>query len=447
MSVILEPLIGILAKWVVGYPIYIILSSILLVLLVISSTLIQMIYTLCYEFPNYLIFGSFGTYNKNESLINVPSVWYQFLIVSIILWVIMFALIIIRFSVNSSERGVAIIKSAASTALKGVFLLMLIQALLFGLNYIVLNITNILTGDEVGNSVVYINTFIAIIANSGKADDSWNEVIKASENSNWSSVFNSFNPSNYSVYYSNIGGSLIGMIVSMAIAILCSIWVTQVMIQVIFDIITKLFHLLVLFVTFPFIVPWSLGDNGKKIMIWKDDYLGALLSLSIYLIGLKLLFLFIATGNSFFNRDIKINDKADEINKAKNFVVNTYNGLVSSIMKGFFMAGAFHAYKTLSQFVIKYVGTELSYNRQTGRVRNPFRAENRARIVDATNKAKFDAANKHFNNNFEGFSSLGEGQKNQMINNFINDGNVKKRSLITRVPKNIFKSFIKGGRR
>ncbi|WAM02677.1 hypothetical protein ONA02_02510 [Mycoplasmopsis felis] len=96
----------------------------------------------------------------------------------------------------------------------------------------------------------------------------------------------------------------------------------------------------------------------KKLKIWKDEYLSALLSLSAYLIGLKLISLFINIGNSFI-------DSLDNSKRYTKFFPLIYqvSGLITVFIKMIFIHfGSIGAYKGISALFIKYIGTELNTN-------------------------------------------------------------------------------------
>lgn len=350
LEIIFEPLTNLLAKVSVGYLLYAIIISILLLCLMVVSLIIKMIYLFSYEFPNYLLFGSIINNEViGERLINIGSVWYQFLIVSLVIWMIMLILTILRFTLSGAEKGHNIMKAALITALKGIGLLFVIQGAIFALNFVILRITGLLLGSQ-DYSGMFVNNFLqAFLAN-----DNFNkgEIAKAIGNADYSSLGAYFSWNVYSNYFDSVG--LIGLLVSGILGAALIVMIAKIMISVIFDVITKLFQMMVLFIFFPFIVPWSMSDGGKKIAIWKDEYLGSLLSLSVYLIGLRLMFIFIGAGNTFLS-----NFKRDDSNI---ILINTNNftQLAGVFIKTIFMTGAVYAYKTISSMVIKYIGTELN---------------------------------------------------------------------------------------
>lgn len=349
LAIIFEPLTNLLAKVSVGYLLYAIVISVLLLCLMVVSLIVKMIYLFSYEFPNYLLFGSIINNEViGERLINIGSVWYQFLIVSLVIWMIMLILTILRFTLSGAEKGHNIMKAALITASKGIGLLFVIQGAIFAMNFVILRITGLLLGSQ-DYSGMFVNNFLqAFLANDNFNKD---EIAKAIGNADYSSLGIYFNWNVYSNYFDSVG--LIGLLVSGILGAALIVMIAKIMISVIFDVIAKLFQMMVLFIFFPFIVPWSMSDGGKKIAIWKDEYLGSLLSLSVYLIGLRLMFIFIGAGNTFLS-NFKRDDSSILIN------ANSFTQLAGVFMKTIFMTGAVYAYKTISSMVIKYIGTELN---------------------------------------------------------------------------------------
>ncbi|MCU9931743.1 hypothetical protein NW733_03540 [Mycoplasmopsis felis] len=180
-------------------------------------------------------------------------------------------------------------------------------------------------------------------------------IFKAISNANITGIGEAFSIGVYSNLYDNSGG-IIGLMVFIVLCVVLLIIIAKIIFGVVFDIISKLFQMMILFVSFPVIVPWSIGDGGKKLKIWKDEYLSALLSLSAYLIGLKLISLFINIGNSFI-------DSLDNSKRYTKFsLIYQVSGLITVFIKMIFIFGSIGAYKGISALFIKYIGTELNTN-------------------------------------------------------------------------------------
>ncbi|WP_322875679.1 hypothetical protein RNN91_04675 [Mycoplasmopsis felis] len=149
LGVLFSPLTLLITKYGAGYLLFTLFLIPLILGLLIISIMVKMIYVFCFYFPNYLLFGFNSSTFQNESFLNVPSVWYHFLIVSIVIWILMFMITVIRFIVkgNSNESN-EIIKSAFFMAMKGVGLLFIINGLIFVLNFIILSITSLLVSGD-----------------------------------------------------------------------------------------------------------------------------------------------------------------------------------------------------------------------------------------------------------------------------------------------------------
>ncbi|MEI2462508.1 hypothetical protein RRG54_04005 [Mycoplasmopsis felis] len=243
-------------------------------------------------------------------------------------------------------------------AMKGVGLLFIINGLIFVLNFIILSITSLLVSGDTSFENMFVLLFLkSFLENTNFNDPSKEDAIfKAISNANITGIGEAFSIGVYSNLYDNSGG-IIGLMVFIVLCVVLLIIIAKIIFGVVFDIISKLFQMMILFVSFPVIVPWSIGDGGKKLKIWKDEYLSALLSLSAYLIGLKLISLFINIGNLFI-------DSLDNSKRYTKFFPLIYqvSGLITVFIKMIFMAGSIGAYKGISALFIKYIGTELNTN-------------------------------------------------------------------------------------
>ncbi|MCU9937567.1 hypothetical protein NW731_03855 [Mycoplasmopsis felis] len=359
LGVLFSPLTLLITKYGAGYLLFTLFLIPLILGLLIISIMVKMIYVFCFYFPNYLLFGFNSSTFQNESFLNVPSVWYHFLIVSIVIWIFMFMITVIRFTTkgNSNESN-EIIKSAFFMAMKGVGLLFIINGLIFVLNFIILSITSLLVSGDTSFENMFVLLFLkSFLENTNFNDPSKEDAIfKAISNANITGIGEAFSIGVYSNLYDNSGG-IIGLMVFIVLCVVLLIIIAKIIFGVVFDIISKLFQMMILFVSFPVIVPWSIGDGGKKLKIWKDEYLSALLSLSAYLIGLKLISLFINIGNSFI-------DSLDNSKRYTKFFPLIYqvSGLITVFIKMIFMVGSIGAYKGISALFIKYIGTELNTN-------------------------------------------------------------------------------------
>ncbi|UWW00740.1 hypothetical protein NW064_06140 [Mycoplasmopsis felis] len=217
--------------------------------------------------------------------------------------------------------------------MKGVGLLFIINGLIFVLNFIILSITSLLVSGDTSFENMFVLLFLkSFLENTNFNDPSKEDVIfKAISNANITGIGEAFSIGVYSNLYDNSGG-IIGLMVFIVLCVVLLIIIAKIIFGVVFDIISKLFQMMILFVSFPVIVPWSIGDGGKKLKIWKDEYLSALLSLSAYLIGLKLISLFINIGNSFI-------DSLDNSKRYTKFFPLIYqvSGLITVFIKMIFI--------------------------------------------------------------------------------------------------------------
>ncbi|WAM10283.1 hypothetical protein ONA24_03405 [Mycoplasmopsis cynos] len=400
---ILQPITNLIVKWSIGYLFFVVITAIVMLCLIIVSLIIKMIYLFSYEFPNYLLFGGILNYEGSTSqLLNLGNVWYQFLIVSLVVWALMLCLTIIRFTIAGSERAHNIMKTAVITATKGIGLLFIIQGAMFAFNFVILKITGLLIGNSDYSGLFVNNFLIALYANS---DLNIIEISKGINNLSYSELGKWFTPEIFSSYYDKVAAGVFGLLVGGILGVVLMVTIVKIMFNVIYDVISKLFHMMILFLFFPIIVPWSLNDGGKKIQIWKDEYIADLLSLSVYLIGLKLMFIFIIIANGFisnyfvgnynqYGETIGKNIIKDGVNSFKQISNGDYSAIldfndgsggalneanlsgfrnlikdnaeipfylfIALTMRIIFMTGAVVAYKNISSYVIKYIGTELN---------------------------------------------------------------------------------------
>ena len=91
-------------------------------------------------------------------------------------------------------------------------------------------------------------------------------------------------------------------VLSIGLSLLLVGWLISIpLLLVIFDVVSKVFINFLLFVSFPFLPAFSINDNNKKIQIWKEKYIGNLLSCAVYYIGLLMMGVFVGRTSTFLS--------------------------------------------------------------------------------------------------------------------------------------------------
>ncbi|MGZ9762002.1 Mbov_0396 family ICE element transmembrane protein [Mycoplasma sp. 394] len=354
LGAILAPLTNLIIKFSIGYLGYVILVIPLLICIYIITLIIKLIYLFSLQLPNYMFFGlSKFTFDINKKTdLSVASSWYQFLIVSLAIWVLIVLIMWIRFALNTEgEKSISMLKVAILTAFKGVGLLLIIHFLVYGINYVILKIADIVFR---GGSSDSISDYFANVMLNAFLPNYTGEPLKGTTQL--------FAWSTYSNIYDRVDG-FIGMGIFMLLMLVFLFLVVKTFISIIFDVITKLLNMLVLFLFFPFVVPWSISDGGKKVAIWKDEYLANLLALSIYVVGIKLLMIFTNIINTFidsdaFKKEFPVLYGSPEQGLSESYL-SSYLGWLKIIPTLLVLTGSVASYKTLSQMMIKFIGGEL----------------------------------------------------------------------------------------
>ncbi|QSB07625.1 hypothetical protein JS510_00650 [Mycoplasma tauri] len=247
---------------------------------------------------NFVLFGL----SPGQSIMEVkgPEPFYRFMIVSSIIWIIMFGILFIKFSFSESVESVKIIRKALVFSVKSALILLVFQLSLVLLSTVVDNLTKLVSGNN-QNFGVNLSNSIFDMSYPPEAKGKQNLLVDGGSiipilNGNATS-FTSFASIAKIVGKSN--AILQGILVCIG-AILIAFPLTFAG----FDAIGKVFPTFFLYVIFPFILPLSLLDDGKKVRVWKDKYVSNMMSLGIFLIGLQIMGIFFSLVNQFVMKSL-----------------------------------------------------------------------------------------------------------------------------------------------
>ncbi|WP_044329972.1 Mbov_0396 family ICE element transmembrane protein [Metamycoplasma hominis] len=311
------------------------------------------------DLNNYLMFNLLP--GQSYSQFSVARPWYQFLIISFILWLINFFVFIIRYSKESNGlKAKEIFVQALKSTVGGVLTLILFQVVILFINIIFIEVTKALYGDyndffNFGFGQISNNIIRNMMPPKGFVPSRY-----------WDPFPNGFPIANplwglgFPAWWeltANITGYALTIGLSIAIV---GVLISIPLIFVLFDIISRVFINWLLFISFPLIPAFSINDGGKRIRVWKEKYFGNLLSCSIYGVGIMMLGSFIGLANTFMT-------------SAMNYMMGVFSSLSSTsnnfaILKAvltllsscFLIIGSAFAFKKLSEIAIAFVGSEVS---------------------------------------------------------------------------------------
>lgn len=311
------------------------------------------------DLNNYLMFNLLP--GQSYSQFSVARPWYQFLIISFILWLINFFVFIIRYSKESNGlKAKEIFVQALKSTVGGVLTLILFQVVILFINIIFIEVTKALYGDyndffNFGFGQISNNIIRNMMPPKGFVPSRY-----------WDPFPNGFPIANplwglgFPAWWeltANITGYALTIGLSIAIV---GVLISIPLIFVLFDIISRVFINWLLFISFPLIPAFSINDGGKRIRVWKEKYFGNLLSCSIYGVGIMMLGSFIGLANTFMTSAMNhmIGVFSSLSSMSNNFAI--LKAVLTLLSSCFLIIGPAFAFKKLSEIAIAFVGSEVS---------------------------------------------------------------------------------------
>ena len=341
-------------KMIMAYGIWILLAFVGVIILLILAVAIATVEIGTFGLLNFLLFGI----KPGQSLVeyNTSIMWVWFLIVSGVLWALMFFITLTRFSFQSADKAHVFIRSVFLTSLKWAFILIIFNLTLLGFNWVVQKITALIFGG--GNSVTV--SFINNIARSVFLPQIHHLVpplLKEVPNATlvpFSVNFSFLSFGNFKAMFYELDtkgvAAFTWMLLSGLLLIISGIAIGLPLLKGILDLLGKTFYLYFLYLIFPFILPLSTGDGGKKATIWREKYVSNLLSITVFLIGLKVFSSMMLAIPLFFAVIAGGSASSLPIGQA----------MIASIMTLLIYAGTAYAFPKLSDLIISFFGADVS---------------------------------------------------------------------------------------
>ena len=346
---IINPLIN-----AVSAPIRLAIFTPLATIGLLGFTLFSIIFVLFKLFSldlnNYLMFNLVPGQSYSEFATARP--WYQFLIISFILWLLNFFFFVFRYAKETNgAKAKEIYINALKSTVGGIITLILFQVIILFINILFIEISKaIFSGGTSSSGFADIanNIIRNMIPQKGFNPKYYtNPFIKGwIPNFYWGYKFPLWWKANANIvgyaFSTGISIALVGTLVSIPL------------IFVLFDIVSRVFINWLLFISFPFIPAFSINDGGKRMRIWKEKYFGNLLACSVYGLGLMMLGVFIGLSNTFINSQI------NNILGAFAIVSAGYQSIFTLISTVILVIGSCFAFKKLSEIAIAFIGSEVS---------------------------------------------------------------------------------------
>lgn len=347
-------------------PLYLLWTIGTFITLIIFLILLLLIFVVKLASYDLLRFTLFGLKPGDDFMASAPNhLFYRFLIVASVIWVVMFFVVLIKFSFSETAGSLKIIRSALVWSVKSFLILIAFQITIILVNEFVWKICNLLMGGEfngvasfVGNLFSapyppYLTNMKLIIPSDKKMGfDVYWDIFKWSTFREKCQQIRSHHENPWTVF-------IIGGLVSQIGAILISIP----LILGGFSAIGKVFPLFFLYLIFPIILPLSLIDDGKKAKIWKDKYVGHLISITVFLLTLHLLFSFYGIVSQFLNM-VGFNFSFMKNAKKVSAEVATGAPLFQTIINSLIMIIIFGAtamkFNDINEIITAFVGTSVT---------------------------------------------------------------------------------------
>lgn len=335
---------------------------------------------------NYVLFGI----SPGENIFNAssPELYGRMLIISIAVWVVIFFITMFRFVIYDANRGVALIKLALKNAFLALIYLVFFQVLVLVLIYIIQQITALILGNNVITSVGnLLNSLTGDILGGQKgirlSDGSYAKLIPLLANSSgdkdpfilheFSGGFNFMIPNSgilslyldwkltphgifSPVFPTNVFFSALIFMISGFLLFLP-------MVYAIIDLIGKVFILLGLYIGFPIVAALSIGDNEKRLNTFREHFLGNLLSITAYVVGLRILVIFIFLGNNLL--DIVVSRDFNDPNNSS-ARVHTITFITYIAAKIIFIYASFVSFKNIVKIVTSFIGISVNISESRG---------------------------------------------------------------------------------
>lgn len=277
-------------------PLYLLWLIGVFITLLIFTILLLLIFVVKLASYDLLRFTLFGLKPGDDLMSSSPNrLFYRFLIVASVIWVVMFFVMLMKFSISESASSLKIIRTALVWSVKSFLILIAFQVSIILVNEFVWKICNLIMGGEFNGVASFVgNLFGApypvyltdlrnfIVPSDRRIGFTINlDILKWTTFRDMCQQLRDHQENPWIVF---ILAGLVSQIGALLVAIPLILGG--------FSAIGKVFPLFFLYLIFPIILPLSLLDDGKKAKIWKDKYVGHLISISVFLLTLHLLFSF-----------------------------------------------------------------------------------------------------------------------------------------------------------
>lgn len=247
-----------------------------------------------FDGTKFLLFGL----KPNDDITNftTPSTFAHILIVSTAIWVIMFFLIIIKFSISEFRSSSALLRSAVKQSAISLLFLLGFQVGILLFNEFVINILKLIDGNEHGSTglgfinrtfnpnfqeVIDEKPFEGSIVHSGNDANGYNFKWGIASIPGLWSVISAVHTKIPALIL--LSGGAIGYAIRGALfTFITVIFIYGSVLKTMLRNAGRIVPVVLLYFIFPIIVALSLADNGKKLRAWKDSFISNYLSLVLF---------------------------------------------------------------------------------------------------------------------------------------------------------------------
>ncbi|WLP85209.1 Mbov_0396 family ICE element transmembrane protein [Mycoplasma seminis] len=274
------------------YGVYSAFSTILVGLpLKLITVIVQAYQLIAIDLPQYILFGV--RISDGISGAEVPLMFVRFVIVSLVMWVFMVMLSVVRMHYAKMDGSDNYVRIALKRSAVGTLYLIGIPVILFVANMLIALVVGVILGNG-GNSTLSDTIWSSLYDKrelQGRISmEDWNS---------WSSLNTS---SQYTIprdFYDKLNwGEGVQVIITGAMIALGTIYCLVLGIMLV---VGKVLQMFWLFMISPFVVSASIMDDGKRIKIWRTQYIGKQLSILAFFVGIQIYVQFVARAGSYIN--------------------------------------------------------------------------------------------------------------------------------------------------
>ncbi|MFV8473862.1 Mbov_0396 family ICE element transmembrane protein [Mycoplasma sp. Z407A] len=261
------------------------------------SVIVQAYQLIAIDLPQYILFGVRIQDGINGA--EVPFMFVRFIVVSLILWVFMVMFSVVRMHYAKMDDSDNYVKIAIKRSAVGTLYLIGIPIIIFVANMIISLIVGVILG-EGGSTTLSDTIWSSLYDKKALANrisfEEWNK---------WGSNFSEGEYVIPRTYYDKLNWGEGAMVIVTGAMI--SLGTIYCLIMGIMLVVGKVLQMFWLFMISPFVISAAICDDGKRLKIWRTQYIGKQLAILAFFIGIQIYVQFVSRAGSYINAIDNIN--------------------------------------------------------------------------------------------------------------------------------------------